>query len=77
MAMQQDTAYPTFLSRVLVMVEACFTRNGILNTHNQHIRAHENPLFFFQETPFQQQFAMNVWAGIIGDLLLGPYELQT
>jgi hypothetical protein len=25
----------------------------------------------------QQQFAANVWAGIIGDLLLGPYELYS
>jgi hypothetical protein len=71
---QQDAAYPTFLSRVLVMDEAFFTRNGILNTRNQHTWAYENP-HSFQETRFQHQFAINVWAGIIGDLLRGPYEL--
>jgi hypothetical protein len=60
---------------VLVMDEACFTRNGILNTRNQHTLAHENPRSF-QETRFQQQFSINVWAGIIGDLIPGPYELS-
>jgi hypothetical protein len=42
--LQQDAAYPTFLSLVLVMFEACFTRNGIWNTRNQRTRAHENSL---------------------------------
>jgi hypothetical protein len=48
----QDAAYPTFLNRVLLMDEACFTRNGILNTRNQHTWADENP-HSFQETRFQ------------------------
>jgi hypothetical protein len=72
--LQQDAAYPKFLSRVLVIDKACFTRNGILNTRNQHTWADENR-HSFQETRFQKQFAINVWAGIIGDFLLGPYEL--
>jgi hypothetical protein len=56
------------------MDEAFFTRNGILNTRNQHTWADENP-YSFQETRFRHQFAINVWAGIIGDLLRGPYDL--
>lgn len=63
-----------FLSRMLVMDEACFTWNGILNIHNQHTWADENP-HCFQETRFQQQFSICVWVGIIGNLLLGPYDL--
>jgi hypothetical protein len=47
--LQQDAAYPTFLSRMLVMDEACFTWNGILNTRNQHTWTDENPLFFFKK----------------------------
>jgi hypothetical protein len=50
--LQQDAAYPTFLSRVLVMDEACSTRNGILNTRNQHTWDDENP-HSFRETRFQ------------------------
>jgi hypothetical protein len=72
--LQQNAAYPTFFCQVLLMDEASFTQNLILNTHNQHMWADENP-HSFQETLFQQQFAVNVWVGIIGNLLLGPYEL--
>jgi hypothetical protein len=67
-------ACPTFLSQVLLMDEACFIRNGIFNTCNQCTWANGNP-HSFKETLFQQQFAVNVWVGIIGSLLLGHYKL--
>jgi hypothetical protein len=67
-------ASPTFLSWAVLMDETRFTRNGILNTRNQHIWADENP-HSFQGTRFQQQFAINVWAGITASLFLSPYEL--
>jgi hypothetical protein len=60
-----DTAAPTstFLSRVLLMDEACFARNVILNNSNQHTWADENWQAFKK-----QKFA------ITGDLFLGSYE---
>jgi hypothetical protein len=56
------------------MEEACFTGNGNLTISDQHTRAAENP-YSFEETQFYQQLAINIYAGIIGDLPLGPYEL--
>jgi hypothetical protein len=64
----------TLLSRMLLMDEACFTWNGILNTRSQHTWTDVNP-HSFQETRFQQQLSINVWAIIIGDPLLGHYQL--
>jgi hypothetical protein len=33
--LQRDAVSPTFLGRVLLMEEACFTRNEILSARNQ------------------------------------------
>ena len=63
-----------FLTRLLVTDEACFTRNGILNVHNSHTWAVENP-HTTRHTYHQQRFSINVWAGIVGDFLIGPYLL--
>jgi hypothetical protein len=41
---------------------------------NQPRWADENPRSF-EETRFQKQLVINVWAGIIGDILLGHYDL--
>ena len=51
-----------------------FTRDGILNFHNQHVWADENP-YAVQETRHQDRFSINVWVGVLGDRLLGPYVL--
>ncbi|KAJ4444666.1 hypothetical protein ANN_06463 [Periplaneta americana] len=54
--------------------EAQFTRDGIANFHNQHVWAYENPR---ATVPFHHQvrFSLNMWAGIIGDRLVGPHVL--
>jgi hypothetical protein len=67
--LQRDAASPTFLSWVLLMDDACFTRNWILDTRNQHTWADEN------KNSFQETLAINVRTVVIGYLLLGPYEL--
>lgn len=51
-----------------------FTRAGITNHRNLHIWAAENP-FAVRETTFQHEFSINMWAGIIDDLIIGPFEL--
>lgn len=67
-------ADPNFSSKVLWSDEASFTRGGMSNVHNEHIWAHENP-HASRESSFQHQWRINVWAGIIGDHLIGPVFL--
>jgi hypothetical protein len=44
------------------------------NFHNQHVWADTNPSATIQSS-HQQRFAINIWAGIIGECLFGPYVL--
>lgn len=54
--------------------ESTFTRNGATNMHNIHIWAHENPRGVLRAN-FQHRFSVNVWAGMCGNLLIGPVFL--
>lgn len=65
---------PLFISRVLFTDEAGFNRHGIHNYHNNHVWADENPHTILQFR-HQQNFSLNVWAGIYGDELFGPVFL--
>lgn len=59
---------------VLFTDEAQFTRDGINNFHNTHLWLQENPHAVVQNR-HQRHFSLNVWAGIVGDHLLGPVFL--
>jgi hypothetical protein len=63
---------PFFVSSVLLTDEEAFTRNGIINFHNNHMWAEENPHAVVQSSR-QQQFSINVWTAIIGNLLVDPH----
>lgn len=63
-----------FLNRILWTDESCFTRRGIVNFHNQHVWAHENP-HAIRPRNFQVEFSVNVWIGIYNNNLFGPYFL--
>lgn len=65
---------PNFLKRVLFTDEASFNREGIFNSRNSHVWDVENPHETFIRG-YQDRFAVNVWAGILGDTLVGPYIL--
>lgn len=65
---------PEFLEQVLFTDEANFSREAIINFHNNHVWAEENP-HAIVEAHHQQQFSLNVWVGIIGDYLIGPHFL--
>ncbi|GBM11271.1 hypothetical protein AVEN_267832-1 [Araneus ventricosus] len=65
---------PQFPATVLFTDEASFTREGIVNTHNAHMWAMDNPHASVLWKS-QQRFSVNVWAVILGDYLLGPYLL--
>lgn len=67
-------ANPRFDCVILFTDEASFSRNSIMNFHNNHVWADENP-HAIVETRFQVQFSLNVWGGIVGDHLIGPFFL--
>lgn len=63
-----------FANSILVTDECCFTRNGVLNFHNTHVWSDENP-HVIRQGSFQQRFSVNLWAGIVNNTLIGPFEL--
>ncbi|KAJ4449838.1 hypothetical protein ANN_01244 [Periplaneta americana] len=66
--LQQCGVNPNFPVLVLFTDEA---RDGITNFHNQHVGAYENPRATVP-SHHQVRFSLNMWAGIIGDRLVGP-----
>lgn len=61
-----------FLKTILYTDESTFTRAGVVNSHNLHQWALENPRAS-RENSFQRRFQVNVWAGVIGNQLVGPH----
>lgn len=61
-----------FLSHILWTDELCFTRRGVVNFHNQHVWANENP-HAIRPRKFQNSFSVNVWIGVIHNNLCGPF----
>ncbi|GFU81040.1 uncharacterized protein TNCV_1116921 [Trichonephila clavipes] len=51
-----------------------FREGGIFNTHNSHSWAAANP-HVTRTRAAQDRFLVNVWAGILGDHLIGPFIL--
>ncbi|GFX26227.1 uncharacterized protein TNCV_948271 [Trichonephila clavipes] len=72
--LQQRIANPFFAASVLFTDEASFSREGIFNTHNSHSWAAANP-HVTRTRAAQDRFLVNVWAGILGNHLIGPYIL--
>lgn len=54
--------------------EAKFTRSGIFNQHNVHNWSHENPHNIVIQG-HQERFSVNVWVGMVGGYVVGPYIL--
>ncbi|GFT56148.1 transposable element Tc3 transposase [Trichonephila clavipes] len=72
--LQQRIENAFFAASVLFTDEASFSREGIFNTHNSHSWAAANP-HVTRTRAAQDRFLVNVWAGILGDHLIGPYIL--
>lgn len=72
--LQEFRQNPQFLETLLFTDEVCFTKDGVLNLHNLHKWADENPRFI-RPTKSQYRFSKNVWAGVIGNVLIGPHVL--
>lgn len=64
----------SFSSHILFTDEAYFTRDGVFNMHNNHFWTENNP-HVIRANRHQHRFSVNVWAGIIGNHLIGPYLL--
>ncbi|KYN11266.1 hypothetical protein ALC57_16584 [Trachymyrmex cornetzi] len=48
-------------------------QNAIINFYNNHLWCEDNPHAIVESR--SQQFLLNVWVGIVGDFLIGPYFL--
>lgn len=70
--MELYSRIPNFLARILWSDESNFSNNGIVNRHNSHYWSSENP-YWIRERNFQRRWSVNVWCGILGDQLIGPY----
>jgi len=65
-------AHPELLSVILFTDEASFTRNGINNSRNLQKLSPDNP-HETSVTNFQRRFSVNVWCGVLGNRLIGPF----
>jgi hypothetical protein len=66
----QHAADELFLHNILWTDEACFMREGVFNVHNSHLWAWNNP-----HAICECGFSVNIWIGIVGDIVVGPYLL--
>ncbi|XP_066600978.1 uncharacterized protein [Prorops nasuta] len=63
-----------FPDRILWTDESTFTPNGVFNSKNYVHWATENPRAV-RVGAFQFRWTINVWAGLIGDRVIGPFFL--
>jgi hypothetical protein len=63
---------PRVIRNVSFTDEAHLTRNGVNNTRISHLWGRDNPHRTI-ESNYQHRFSVNVWCGVIGDQLIGPY----
>ncbi|KYM93605.1 hypothetical protein ALC62_15963, partial [Cyphomyrmex costatus] len=61
-----------FLKKILRSDESCFSNCGIENRHNMHTWSDVNP-HTTRDRGFQRRFTVNVWCGIIGTKIIGPF----
>jgi hypothetical protein len=61
-----------FFDYVLWSDEATFKSDGNVNLHNLHYWSVENP-HWMRVVDHQVRWALNVWCGILGNKIVGPY----
>jgi len=66
------TVHPQLLTIILFTDEASFTRDSINNSRNAHTWSHDNP-YKTSVTKFQRRFLVNIWWGLLGKKLIGPF----
>lgn len=70
--MEKNNTDPMFFRKVLFSDEATFLLNGHVNRQTCRYWATENP-HWMQEYHTQYPEKLNVWAGIIENMIIGPY----
>ncbi|XP_066600036.1 histone-lysine N-methyltransferase SETMAR-like [Prorops nasuta] len=65
---RRDSGFP---DQILWTDESTFTPNGVFNSKNYVFWAKENP-HATRVGAFQYKWKINVWAGLIGDRVIGP-----
>lgn len=70
--MQQDRV---FYRKIIWSDECNFSNNGIYNRNIHRCWSQENPRVII-ENNFQRRFSVNVWCGILGDRLIGPFFIN-
>lgn len=63
---------PFFSRKILFSDEATFYLNGVVNRHNYRYWSNDNP-HWTVDAHTQWPKKLNVWAGILGDHIIGPY----
>lgn len=71
-ALNNITDDPNFFENVLFTDESTFHKSALPNRHNSHQYANTNPHGKI-ERKYQGRWSINVWGGIIGSRLIGPY----
>lgn len=66
---------PNFLFNICFSDECSFFLNGTVNRHNCRYWADSNPRIFHEQHT-QHPEKLNVWAGIFGDSLVGPFFIN-
>jgi hypothetical protein len=63
-----------FITHVLWTDESHFTQMGVVKAQNRHYWAQEN-LHFISKREHQVHWSLSMWAGLLGDCIIGPYTL--
>lgn len=66
--------FPNIINTIVFSDEATFSLNGTINRHNCRYWARENP-HWMREHHTQFPHKINVWAGILGQQIIGPFIL--
>lgn len=61
-----------FFRHILWSDESNFSNRGMINKRNNHYWSRENPFVVYPCNP-QHRFSLNVWCGIIGSRIVGPF----
>lgn len=66
---------PNFVKNILFSDESTFCLNGHVNRHNCRYWSDQNP-HWMEQIHTQRPQKINVWCGIIGEHVIGPYFLD-
>lgn len=66
---------PDIVNKIMWTDESRFHNNGVINRHNSHYWASENP-HWVRETHFQTVWGINVWCGLFNGRIIGPYFFE-